>query len=417
MSETRQLGFEIFDADNHYYEAVDAFTRHLDPSMAKRTIQWAEIDGKVRLLVAGRVNRFIPNPRFDPVARPGALDDYFRGRRAGDDIRAAFGELEPIDPAYRDRDARLAVMDRQGIVGCFLFPTLGVGMEEALVHDPEAAHAAFESFNRWIEDDWGYAYQGRIFGAPILTLLDPDLAVAELERVLLNGARVVVMRAGPVMAPSGGRSPGDPVYDPFWARVAEAGITVAYHSGESGYGRYTVDWGESAEMEAFRRTPFYGITTGDRAIADTMTALVAHGVFDRFPGVRVATIESGSEWVGPLLKKMAKSYAQSPGTWPSGADPVATFRRHIWVAPYYEDDIRSLVDAIGVDRVLFGSDWPHAEGLAEPSAFIDDLPGFAPDEVRRIMREQRARAHAAAGGRLGLTRDPAWPRPSAPGRG
>ena len=86
-----ELGFELFDADNHYYEATDAFTRHLEPAMRKRTMQWAEIDGRTRLLVAGKVNRFIPNPRFDPVAKPGSLDDYFRGRKAGDDIRAAFG--------------------------------------------------------------------------------------------------------------------------------------------------------------------------------------------------------------------------------------------------------------------------------------------------------------------------------------
>ena len=63
-----QLDYLAFDADNHYYEAVDAFTRYVDPKMAKRTMQWAEIDGKQRLLVAGRVNRFIPNPTFDPVA-------------------------------------------------------------------------------------------------------------------------------------------------------------------------------------------------------------------------------------------------------------------------------------------------------------------------------------------------------------
>jgi predicted TIM-barrel fold metal-dependent hydrolase len=293
------------------------------------------------------------------------------------------------------------VMDAQHMGGCFMFPTLGVGMEEALVHDPDAAHAAFESFNRWIEDDWGYAYQDRIFGAPMLSLLDPDRAVAELDRVLLNGARVIVMRAGPVMAPAGGRSPGDPVYDPFWARIAEAGITVAYHSGESGYGRYAADWGEDPEFEAFRHSPFKALLQSDRAIADTMTALIAHGVFHRFPNVRVATIESGSEWVGPLLKKMAKIHAQIPGSFPGGEDPVEVFRNNIWVAPYYEDDIPGLLGSIGAERVLFGSDWPHAEGLADPASFVNDLPGVADDDVRRIMRDNalelsipRSPAHA-----------------------
>ncbi|MCB0971055.1 MAG: hypothetical protein KDA97_05990, partial [Acidimicrobiales bacterium] len=137
------VDFDVFDADNHYYEPTDAFTRHLEPGMAKRTMQWADVDGRTRLLVGGKVNRFIPNPQFDPVARPGCLDDYFRGRSPADDIRGAFGDLEPISPAYRDPAARLAVMDAQGMEGCFLFPTLAVGMEEALVDDPDAAHAAF----------------------------------------------------------------------------------------------------------------------------------------------------------------------------------------------------------------------------------------------------------------------------------
>ena len=379
------VDYDIFDADNHYYEATDAFTRHLEPGFAKRTMQWAEVEGRTRLMVGGRVNRFIPNPQFDPVARPGCLDDYFRGRSPANDIRGAFGELEPIRAEYRDRDARIAVLDEQGISGCFLFPTLGVGMEEALLDDPDAAHAAFRAFNRWVDDDWGLHYRDRIFGAPYLTLLDPDQALDEARWAVAGGARVVVMRAGPIMAPTGGRSPGDEVYDPMWAVLAEAGVTVAYHSGESGYGRYVVDWGESAEFEAFRRTPLYGILTSDRAISDTMAALVCHGVFQRHPKLRVATIESGSEWVPTLVKKLAKAYSMTPGSFP--ADPVATLRQHVWVAPYYEDDIRGLADTIGADRVLFGSDWPHAEGLADPRSFVDDLAGFGDDEIRLIMRD------------------------------
>ena len=379
------VDFDVFDADNHYYEATDAFTRHLDPRLAKRAMQWAQVDGKQRLVVGGRINRFLPNPQFDPVARPGCLDDYFRGKLAADDIRSAFGQLEPISPAYRDRDARLEVLDRQGISGCFMFPTLGVGMEEALLGDLDAAHAAFRAFNRWVDDDWGLNYRDRIFGAPYLTLLDPDQALDEARWAVEHGARVVVMRAGPIMAPTGGRSPGDPLYDPMWKVLADAGVTVAYHSGEAGYGRYVVDWGESAEFEAFRRTPLYGVLTSDRAISDTIAAHICHGTFDRHPTLRVATIESGSEWVGPLIKKLGKAHSMTPGAF--AADPVETLRTHVWVAPYYEDDIRSLADALGSSQVLFGSDWPHAEGLAEPKSFVEDLHGFTDAEVRQIMRD------------------------------
>ena len=388
------LDYQLFDADNHYYEATDAFTRHVPRSMAKRTMQWVELDGKQRLVVAGRINRFIPNPQFDPVARPGALDEYFRGHRAGDDIRAAFGELDPISPAYREPAARIAVMDQQDMEGCLLFPTLGVGMEQGLVHDPEAAHCAFHAFNEWMLDDWTFNYEDRIFAAPYLTLLDPDRAREEVEWAIAQGAKVVVMRAGPILAPSGSRSPGDAVYDPVWARLAEAGTLVAYHSGESGYHRYAVEWGESSEMEAFRHNPFTTITAADRPIYDTIAALVCHGVFARHPRVRVATIESGSEWVPTLVRKMKKSFGQVPMAF-AGGDPVAQLRDHVWVSPYYEDDLSALKASIGAERIVFGSDYPHAEGLANPVSFVDDLAGFTDGEIRQIMRENaRELVHA-----------------------
>jgi hypothetical protein len=131
-----QLDFQAFDADNHYYEATDAFTRHIEPEFSRRCMQWVELNGRQRLVVGGRINSFIPNPTFDPVARPGCLDEYYRGKNPeARSVKEIFGELEPINPAYRKRDERLAVMDTQGLEKAFFFPTLGVGMEEALAED------------------------------------------------------------------------------------------------------------------------------------------------------------------------------------------------------------------------------------------------------------------------------------------
>lgn len=380
------VDYTTFDADNHYYEATDAFTRYMDRAMAKRAMQWVELNGRQRLVVGGRINRFIPNPTFDPVARPGSLDEYFRGRNPeSKDVKALFGDLEPIRPEYRDRDARLAVMDAQGLDGCFLFPTLGVGMEESLYQDPPALVAAFAAFNRWVEDDWGYAYQDRIFAAPMITLVDVDAAVAEVDRVLAQGARIVCIKGGPAHTATGRTSPSDTRFDPFWARVNEAGVTVGIHSGDAGYGRYIDDWEDFGDFEAFRYTPLRSLLGSDRSPFETFGAFVCQGLFDRFPNLRVASIESGSEWVPTLAKKLKKIYGQNPGSFAS--DPIEALRRHVWVAPYYEDDLAAVKDVIGVDRLLFGSDWPHAEGLAEPRTFADDLRshGFDEDEVHTIM--------------------------------
>jgi predicted TIM-barrel fold metal-dependent hydrolase len=304
---------------------------------------------------------------------------------AGNDIRALFGELDPIQPGYRDRDARLAVMDRQGLDGAFFFPTLAVGMEEALRNDIPALLAAFRAFNRWLDDDWGFAYRDRIFGAPYITLADPDWAVAELDWVISRSGRVVVMRAAPVPQATGRtRSPGDAIYDPFWGRAAEAGVVVAFHSGDAGYGRYIDDWEPTGDFKAFQFSPLRGMTS-DRAPFDLFAVLTCHGVFHRHPRIKVASIEAGADWVAPLVKKLKKAYAQSPLSFQG--DPVRQLEDHLWVAPFYEDDIRALADAIGVEHVLFGSDFPHAEGLADPLAFVKDLDGFSEAEIRSIMRD------------------------------
>ncbi|NRA08829.1 MAG: amidohydrolase family protein [Myxococcales bacterium] len=380
-----QLPYAAFDADNHYYEAEDAFTRHIDPKLARRAMQWADVAGRKCLLVGGIVNRFIPNPTFDPVAKPGCLDEYFRGRNPeGKNIREVFGELEPINPAYRDRDARLALMDTQGLEAAFLFPTLGVGMEESLQADPEALRGAFRAFNRWLEEDWGFAYRDRLFGAPYITLSDPDFAVEELEWALERGARVVVMRSAPAITAEGHRSPADPIFDPFWARVAEAGITAAYHSGDSGYNQFLGYWGSAQEFRSFDFNPSR-LCMSWNPIHDVLASLLCGELFVRFPRLRVATIESGSSWVPTLIAKLAKAYGQLPFAFK--ADPVEQLQRHVWVAPYYEDDLHGLRENIGAEHMLFGSDFPHGEGLAEPVDFVKDLDGFSDEDIRLVMRE------------------------------
>lgn len=383
------LGFAAFDADNHYYEAEDAFIRHVPADMHKRCMQWAHINGKKRLLVGGQINRFIPNPTFDPVSKPGALQDYFRGNnKDGIDLKTMFGELDPISqrPEYRDRDARLAVMDQQGLEAAFFFPTLGVGMQASLSHDLPAVKAAFTGFNRWILEDWGFDYQERIFAAPVISMVDIDWAVSEVNWALDNGARLLCMLPGPV--PLGGNqsaSPGLEMFDPVWSVINEAGVTIGMHGGDGGLNDYLERWEPTGAFESFRSTAFRQVTTHERQIFDTMAALVCHGLFDRHPNLRIAAIENGGMFVPKLIEELKLGYAKMPTDFAS--DPVETFCEHVWVSPYYEDDIDLIKESIGADHMLFGSDYPHAEGLEDPTDYIRDIPNFTEEEVRKTMRD------------------------------
>ena len=130
--------------------------------------------------------------------------------------------------------------------------------------------------------------------------------------MLQADARIVCVKGGPAHTPTGLTSPADPRFDPFWGLVNESGVTVGIHSGDAGYGRYLADWEPQGDFEAFRHSPLRMVLSADRPPYETMAALVCQGLFDRFPRIRVASIEAGASWVPILLKKLAKAYGQMP---------------------------------------------------------------------------------------------------------
>ncbi|MCB1038765.1 MAG: amidohydrolase family protein [Acidimicrobiales bacterium] len=380
-------GYRPFDADNHYYEAVDCVTRHLDPAHGSRVFEWAKIAKRSYPVLGGQVFRGVKNATFDPVAPPGVLADYFRGNPNGDDPLELLRRHEPIRPEYRDRDARLRAMDDQGLERCWMFPTLGMIYEDPLKHDPGAVKLLFTAFNRWLDEDWGFAYQDRIFAAPYFTLVDVDWACAELEWALERGARTIVTRPAAATTVDGQRSPGDPMFDPFWARVNEAGVTVVVHAGDSGYTAhgyardgFTTDFGGIPQPIRMLQL--------ERPVEDWLSALVCDNLFHRFPNLRVASVENGSKFLPGLFERLQVLARKMNGWFPE--DPVETFRRHIWVNPFWEDHVDDVIAAVGVDRVIFGSDWPHIEALPEPLQYVSELTHLSPADEKRILADNAA---------------------------
>lgn len=377
----------LIDADNHYYEPADAFTRHMAKEDHHLAVRTGVRDGAEVHLVASRPYTFFESMFWDQVGEPGGLRARLRGMSEGSE-----GGTVGLRPEFVDRDARLAVMEAQKIEACIMLPTLAVCVEHFMNGDPEITYKNFRAFNRWLEEDWGYGADGRIFGVPMLSLVDLEQAVAELDHVISRGARVVGLRPGPAF----GRSPADPYFDAFWARVNEAKVVVAFHIGESGYNEaFSVLWGEEANPSSHRQSAFqWTCTYGDRPIMDTVASLIYYNLFGRFPDVRIASIENGSLWVPYLMKAMNKMNRMGKnGPWPGGPlteKPSDILKRHLFVSPFHEEDAEALVGLVGPGQVLFGSDYPHAEGLAEPAAYLDDLAALPGAEQRMIMRTNTA---------------------------
>jgi predicted TIM-barrel fold metal-dependent hydrolase len=376
----------IFDCDNHYYEAEDAFTRHVPEDMRSRCVQWAEIDGRRRHLIAGRVDRQVTNPTFDPIARPGSLREYYQGNPSGlsadELIRSG---VEPLPAAYVDRDARVARLDEQGLEGAWLFPTLGVLYEDRMKGDIEAVCTTFGAFNRWLDEDWGMAYRNRIFAAPYISLADVEWACAELEWALERDARTVVMRPAAVWTADGPKSPADPAFDPFWARADEAGVCVVAHVSNSGYATNGYPRSSFLDTIGGGTRPTVVSLNPERAIYDFLLTLAYDKLFERFPNLRVASVENGSEFLADLFRKLDQSKNRLPGYYDE--DPAELFRKHVWINPFWEDDLAEVVGHMGADRVIFGSDWPHMEGLEHPRDILADLVGFSAEDRRRILHD------------------------------
>ena len=153
-----------------------------------------------------------------------------------------------------DPEARLAMMDKQGIEATLMFPSTGVTIENLLRRRSRAALGSRRGVQPMaVGDCWTFDYEHRIFSPAMISLVDPDEAVSQLEFALDHGAPASVqMLPGPA---TWGRSPADPMYDPFWARVNEAGMLVTFHLGNSGYmERYSADWGENPDPDGISQT-------------------------------------------------------------------------------------------------------------------------------------------------------------------
>jgi predicted TIM-barrel fold metal-dependent hydrolase len=381
-----ELGYGIYDADEHYYEAEDALTRHL-PRTHRNLVKWVDIEGRRTLAIDNKLVTVVPNPTYDPVGVPGSLEVYFRSQnQSGTPIRDIIS-MQEIQPEYRDRGVRLSVMDRQGVDLAWLLPSLGLGLEEMLYASPDALYAVFRAYNEWLDEDWGYDRDGRIQTGPMISLVEPAEAEKDVALAIEKGARFVTLRPAPVMTDGRWRSLGDPVHDRVWSMLAEASVNVAFHAADSGYSRLLRDFGESGKYTGLKTSPLEEVLQIhiERPVSDAMAMLVCHGVFDRHPGLRVVSLELGGAWVNDLLRRLRQAYGKTPQLFAS--DPVEAFREHVWVAPFYEDSITALRDLIGADRVLLGSDWPHPEGLSEPKAWVPDFAEFSDEERRLALRD------------------------------
>lgn len=425
------LPFLINDADNHFVEPADMYERYIDPRHRELAVRWVTgDDGRRVQLFAGRPSKLAftreSAPRTaeelerltDVVAPGNAPEDapqpgdggprspgMFLGRlnpyRNLDEAgrRVLIEEFKQQEESWGNRDLRLALMDEQGIHAALMFPGHVLSLEFELRENVDAIHANARAYNRWIHAEIGYAHAGRMFLPPYIPLAGVDLAVEEVERVIAEGAPVLAFISGHAHGgrenPRGGRSIADPVFDPVWARIDEAGVRVATHVGPTDYPKYGADLSEDpdAVLRDFDALQ-WALYWGDRPAMETVATMICHGLFDRFPNLRVCLAEQGAVWLPYLLRKLDHTFRLGrKARWGRlERRPSEIFRDHFVVAPFPEEKVERVIEEVGVEPIVFGSDFPHGEGLAYPAQYAEaQLSGLPPDQVKAIMCDNLAR--------------------------
>jgi predicted TIM-barrel fold metal-dependent hydrolase len=250
----------------------------------------------------------------------------------GKSLREMSGE--PIDcaPGFREPAPRLQLLDELGLHRALMFPTLANLLEYSLDGDPDLTHVAIYAVNEWLNDVWTFDYHDRIFTVPVITLAVVEEAIKELEWVLERGAKVILVRPAPATGLRGSRSIALPEFDPFWARVQEAGVPVCMHASFPPLTSYYERWEPGRTDNAFKPTPLKNMLNRHREIEDAQAAMLCEGALSRFPELKVWSVENGAGWVPSPLRELDHVYRKMPQEF--AEHPLDVFRRNIYISPF-----------------------------------------------------------------------------------
>lgn len=359
----------VFDCDSHVLEPPDLWERYLEPRFRSRgiSITTDPADGLEVLVIDNQ-----------PVLK-GVLAGLGGANLPRQSIFMP-GQTRYLDgcpPASYIAAERIHLLDEWGVAAGVVFPTIGIFWDVA---DAELAGAYARAYNNWLNDFASYNPR-RIIPIAHLALHDPDEALRELRRCLKLGFRGVFVAPETV----GGKRFSDYSFDPIWRECEEAGIPVCLHVIVR-LGRTQAMLGDFYQPSEFRAV--FGFSLGGFAqIVPAMMTMVLDGLFDRFERLRVLCVEAGCGWAPYAMDRMDEKYQHLGWTFPLKLKPSEYLRRNVWVVAEPEErTIANVMDLMGEDRVLWGSDYPHIDSTLEaPRLIRENAARLGPERARKLM--------------------------------
>ena len=378
-------GLFVFDADSHWCERPDLFTSRSPAAVRDRMPRVEDVDDQLMWVFDGH-----------PVGRFGAGGVIARdGSKESADIALNQWTIDQIHEGAYDPKVRLGVMDECGIDAQIIYPsTIGLGGQDlGLVDDEALSRLAIEIYND-AQAEIQSESNNRLLPLPLMPAWDVATCVSEAKRVAALGARGVNMTSDPQDLGAPDLASRD--WDPFWAVCSDLRLPVHFHIGASVtgmtfYGQYP--W---ASHPANTRLAIGGtlLFIGN---ARVVTNLILSGIFDRFPDIQMVSVESGCGWIPFILEALDYEMSENAPDELSQMQkmPSEYFTSNMYATFWFENNrnkLPDLIEAVGEDRILFETDFPHPTCLyPSPLETVEAKMATLTREIRAKILGENAR--------------------------
>lgn len=378
---------KVVDADTHFTEPHDLWTSRAPAAYRDRVPHVTEVDGAATWVVDGTV-----------LGRAGAGGVIDRNGVKGRSFEGLYEwEIEQAHPGAYDPDARLALLDDIGIWAQVIFPgVVGLGGQQLAeaIPDVDLRTVCMEIFNdasAGLQDGSG----NRLLPMALLPAWDVGACVREAQRAKDLGLRGVNLTSD--TQDIGAPDLASRAWDPLWEACSSLELPVHFHIGASlttmnYFGTYPWPSHDDDTKLAIGGTLLF---IGN---ARVVVNIICSGMLERFPDLKIVSVESGAGWIPFILEaldyEMAENAPQARAA--LSLSPSGYFRRQIYATTWFEHtNLATMVDAVGEDNIMFETDYPHPTCLyPDPLKTAEEnMRSLAPATQRKILGENAARLY------------------------
>ena len=393
MSTATQAPIKVIDADTHLTEPHDLWIKRAPAKFRDRVPQVKMLDGVRSWVIDGDKSIGTgAHPNSAILKQGGKIRDLDKFLKV---------QFEDVHLGSSDVKARLAVMDEAGIYAQIVYPNiLGFGGQASARVDPELRLLTTQLYNDAMAEIQEESGQ-RLFPMALLPWWDVKEAVKETARCSAMGLKGININSDPHMSKdeNGDFIPdlGRPHWDPLWEVCQDQNIPINFHIGAS---ETAIDWMGSQGWPGLTRDLYSGIQGAMIFFNNgkVVSNIIYSGLLDRFPGLKFVSVESGIGWVPFLMQALDYQLKEIAETKSFNKRPSEYFESNFYACFWFEQGKKAadMARLVGIDNVLFETDFPHPTSLYPIDNLEARLEGFTREEKAKVLSLNAAKLYNIA---------------------